>query len=799
MGDNRLGHALLSAMISASSKEQDDLWSQLSRVLGPAAVSDKELASAWEMSCRERTMQNLAGLATALAARAAQDPRLRTELLDWCSRSLAAADSELGHLNVVSAESCMQGPTVQARDVHGGIHFHPAASGQHGSLAALEQPPTPRQFPPSAAQLVGRAEDIDALAALQAGFPPTAPQLIVITGPAGVGKSALATWWLHHAAGHFPDGELYADLCGHAPPESTPPSTVLERFLRALGVSEIPTDFAERVALWRTVTSKRRLAVLLDDAFTAAQVRPLLPSGAGSVTVVTSRRHLPGLLGDGAALHPLRVLTASAAVELLARGGGQRVRQDPQAARRLATQCAHLPLAVCLAAAQLAARPGRPLSALVESLSATDPLDALQVEGEAAVRTALDQSYQLLPERAARAYRHLGLLSVSSVDRHMTAAVCATTLADADRMLDILIQTSLLEDAGRDRYAFHDLVRVHAERCGSAEQQPVQQSVRRRFVDWCLATATAAEKRLCPSHATLTRTYENPPQLPLPFECETAALAWLDEHQDMLMATVRCCSNQGWYAACWQLVDAMWPIFLRLRPAEMWVEAHSLGRDAARRAGDREGEGRMLTSGGNGLRNARRYPEACEWYNEALRYAAEDGDLLQQAQAANGLGRAHLATGDVATAREFLHQALQLREHTGYTRGVALSRLSLGEAALVDQDHQSAISHLTQAHRELAELQDPYDAARALAFLGQALVGSGEQDTGTATLHSALNEFQTTGSQHWEARTWEMLGRASEENGDGTSARWCFARARNILIRISPADAERLTGRMQEL
>ncbi|MCT2591007.1 tetratricopeptide repeat protein [Streptomyces sp. N2-109] len=677
---------------------------------------------------------------------------------------------------------------MQARDVHGGIHFHPAP---------LDLPPVPRQLPPPPGAFVGRTEDLHALGDLRDISPSAAPQLVVVTGPAGVGKSTLASWWLRQGAETFPDGQLYVDLRGNAPSDALPPSSVLERFLRALGSGSVPADFAEQVALWRTVTARRRLALLLDDAFTAAQVRPLLPSGPGSVTVVTSRRHLAGLVSDGAVLHPVRVLAAGDAVELLARGGGRsRVEQDPQAARRVAAQCAHLPLAVCLAAAQLAARPRRPVAALAEALSATGPLEALQVDGDAAVRTALDQSYDLLPKGAAYAYRCIGLLPARSVDSGMLAAVCALPAQSADQLLDTLIQTSLLEDAGDDRYGFHDLVRQHARHRGAREDR---QTVLRRFVDWCLAGATAAEAILSPSHRNLARTYEHRPETPVSFAGDAEALAWLDGHRDTLMAAVRHSSDSGWHASCWQLVDAMWPLFLRLRPAELWIEAHALGLEAARRTSDRDGENRMLTSGGNGLRNAGRHREAAEWYRQALRCATEDGDLRQQAQARNGLGHAQLQSGELSSAREHFAQALRLRQSIGYERGVALSRLSLGETALAAGELSTAIGQLEQAHSTLITQQDAYDGARALALLGQAQVRDGAYRTGSAQLREALEQFEASGSAHWQARTCEMLGQAAERAGDPETAQEYYGRALEILRSISPADAERLVDRMRGL
>ena len=134
----------------------------------------------------------------------------------------------------------------------------------------------------------------------------------------------------------------------------------------------------------------------------------------------------------------------------------------------------------------------------------------------------------------------------------------------------------------------------------------------RRFVDWCLSTAASAESILTPSHRLPG--YHLPAEgvPPTPLDGPEEALAWLDTHRNGLMGAVRHSAQAGWHSSCWRLTDLIWPLFLRLRPSEMWIEAHRLGLEAARRSGSRQGEGRMLTSGAIGLRSAGRYPEAAD-------------------------------------------------------------------------------------------------------------------------------------------------------------------------------------------
>ncbi|QEU93006.1 hypothetical protein CP970_20680 [Streptomyces kanamyceticus] len=320
---------------------------------------------------------------------------------------------------------------MQAHLIHGGVHIHQQAA------PPVQHPlPVPRQLPPVREQFVDREGDIRVLDGMRDRRPAHAAPLLVVSGFAGVGKTSLVSRWLHRNASSYPDGHLYADLGGSSGADSSgaeesgplAPATVLEGFLFALGAPSVPSSVAGRVSLWRTLTSGLRLAVLLDNAFTAAQVRPLRLGTPTGLTVVTSRSDLTGLRVDGASVHRLGALPAESAVELLAIGaGGGRVARDPAAAREVVTLCGRLPLAVCLASAQLAARPHRSVSALAESLAqGQGSLDTLRVDGEAVMRTALDMSYGLLPPEAAALYRRMGLLPTDRYDTYLLAAVaCA--------------------------------------------------------------------------------------------------------------------------------------------------------------------------------------------------------------------------------------------------------------------------------------------------------------------------------------------------------------------------------------
>ncbi|GGN04762.1 tetratricopeptide repeat protein [Streptomyces fuscichromogenes] len=794
---------LLSALIANGTDTESPAWRDLALLMDTAARADRSVAGLWPPPAGASAAWS--ELAVRLAELAARDPATRHALMEWTHRH--PPTPRTGTANTVAGHAVLHGPTVQARDIHGGIHFHPHTGPPAPRL------PVPRQLPPAPARFIDRHADRRILDALHAGRPTHAPQVLVISGLAGAGKTALATHWLHTHADSFPDGQLYADLTepsaeGDRGPVS--PAVVLEAFLVALGATEVPAGLAPRSALWRSMTADLRLAVLLDSAFTAAQVRPLLLGTPGGLTVVTSRNNLTGLQVDGAFVHRLDGLPTESAVALLAVGGGTRVTHEPDAAREVVRLCGRLPLTVALASAQLAIHPHRSVSALADSLSqGPGAVDTLHADGEAVMRTALDLSYDVLPGESGALYRRMGLLPTDRHDLSMLSSLAGEEAGHPDDRAELaadlavhgLLEANLLEETGPGTYRFHDLVRPHARRLGEELEDPGRRErTLRGFVDWCLATTAIAEAVLTPSHRLPGHDLPAGTAQATPLDGPEAALAWLDTHRNGLMGAVRHAARAGWHTACWTLTDRMWPLFLRLRPTEMWVEAHRLGLEAARRSGSRPGEGRMLTSGAIGLRNAGRYPEASDWYRQALESATEDRDPRQQAQALSGLGHIALLTHRIDEARDHFTEALRLRESVGYRRGAALTRRRLGETALAGGDPAAAAEQLRRAAAELDALGETYEATRVLALLGHVLDRLGDQEGGEERLRTALTRFRTgdARSEHWEARCLEWLGRAAESRGDRTESVRRYEAALALFRRLNPTDAERVAGRLRQ-
>jgi len=700
--------------------------------------------------------------------------------------------------NSVGGQAHVNGPLIQAGSVTGGIHHHQPVP-QH--------PPTPREIPPLTGGWVDRKDSLRALTRACADDSPFTVRCLAVSGPGGVGKTALAVRWLREVSDQFPDGQLYADLRGHGQ-QPLQPAALLSRFLRAFGVglaSPAPAgDPDELAAWWRSVTATKKIAVFADNACDAQQVRPLLPGGEGSLLLVTSRSPLTGLATDGAFLHRLSPLAEDAAVLLLTRCGGREdTGADGTAAARVAVRCSGLPLALRTAAATLATHPELTFAQLADALAntATTRTTAHFLDPEdIAVAAAAHQGYVSLPPDAADAYRRLGALPADLLDRDDVAAVCSVGLDEGERLLLLLADANLVQDlslgAGPGRYRFFDQVKDHAAQFAAGDGEEFRSEVVRRWIGQCLSNATAAEALLTPSHRSLPRSYDA--TLPAPFTEPGQALGWLETRLHDLMAAVRAAFAAGWFDLTWQLVDAMWPAWHRLRPYEIQVEAHQdYGLPAAREVGNRLAVRRMLTSLGGALRNTGRPEEALPFYQEALASALNDGDLRDQSQAQNGIGTVHYQAGRFAQAIPALQTSLVLRDAIGYGRGVGITYVLLGDITSASGEHQAAVAYLSRARALLLAAADPHDAARALAFLGRAHSRRGDHDEAVLALRQAEREFAAIGSAHWCGQTWEWLGLTAQARGHDDDARDCFQRSLAVYEPISPTDTARLRRRLQ--
>ncbi|SHM61168.1 AfsR/SARP family transcriptional regulator [Streptomyces yunnanensis] len=324
----------------------------------------------------------------------------------------------------------------------------------------------PRLLPRPPARFLGREYQLQALTEALADRTTGESPLAVVAGPAGVGKTACAVQWAHLHAGAFPDGQLFADLRGFGEGDEAAPAEILRDFLLALGTrpERVPGSAQAASALFRSLVAERRLLVVLDNARSSAQVRPLLPGGPHCATVVTSRSRLDGLVATDCAWPVgLQALGHEEGAALLgAMLGSVRVAEDPAAARELVDLCDGLPLALRAAAAQLTARPRWRLARLASALRDERRRLALLSAEDTGIAAALRMSVARLSADDARLLRALA----NSPDGHLNASAAAA-LAGSDQErtqdgLERLAEMHLVDEEATDVYTISALTQLFA-------------------------------------------------------------------------------------------------------------------------------------------------------------------------------------------------------------------------------------------------------------------------------------------------------------------------------------------------
>ena len=590
----------------------------------------------------------------------------------------------------------VSGGSVQAGAIHGNVQFN---------LGSQDGAPVPAQLP-SSGFFADRETELAELRRLTESPPDTGtPLIVVISGTGGVGKTTLGLRWLHQIRDSYGDGQLFVDLRGFSGQRPMPPAEPLERFLRALGVdaSNMPVDADELAALFRTLTSGRRLIVMLDNAISAAQVRPLLPGPGPALVVVTTRRRLSGLAADGARFVEVGPLNDDGALELLNRLlGADRIQNERDKAFELVALCGRLPLAVCASGARLAARRRWPIARVVHELA--DETRRLATLGgdddEASVQAVFNGSYgAIADDRVRRLYRLLGLHPGTDFEAGAAAALAESDHDEASQLLDTLAGANLLQEDQDDRYRFHDLVRLHARgEATETESETERDAAAARLTDWYLRATVAADLAIMPArwHLGVYYTDEHRPEVDAAaiFTGPEPALGWLERERSNLVAVIEHAYQRGLDDHAWQLCEAAWPLFLLHKHYQNWIDCHEVGLLAARRREDPKAEARMLTALALAYLNRHDFSAAIDHLGQVLRLDPPGGHRLGEATALENLGIALLATGQGERALEIFANAKAVFETLGKARGVALMTRRLAEALSATGRHAEAIDAL---------------------------------------------------------------------------------------------------------
>jgi DNA-binding SARP family transcriptional activator/DNA-binding phage protein len=608
-----------------------------------------------------------------------------------------------------------------------------------GTAAAV----VPRQLPAGPERFVGREAELSALRRLS----PAARGTVAISavgGMPGIGKTALALHWAHQAAADFPDGQLYVNLRGFDPSVAVPPAQALGWFLEALGVTAeaMPASQEARAALYRSLVAGRRVLVLLDNARDADHARPLLPGSPGCMVLVTSRRQLTGLAAAGGArLLTLDVLNPAEARQMLAaRIGARRVAAEPGPASEIAKLCALLPLALAVAAAHAAARPGFSLASLADELRDTATrLDTLDADDPAAsVRAVFSWSTRLLSTGAARMFRLLGLHPGPDITASAAASLTATDLKKARQALAELARAHLITEHAHGRYAFHDLLRAYAaDQADVAEGQDARRAATGRFLDYYLHSARNAAILISPGRDPITIPAPRPGVVPEPLADRKQAMAWMQAEHQALLAATALAAGSGFDSYAWQLPWAMTD-FLR-------IGLHWQEWAATQRA--------------------------------ALTAATRLDDTAAQAVCCHFLAGACFHLGDYGESAELYGRGLTLYQRLGDRFGEAKVRENIGLLAERQGRYADALRHVEQALGLYQAIGDKANEAVALNAVGWTHCRLRDYQQGRAFCRQALNLCAQTGDRWFEGDIWDSLGYAEHHLGNLAEAAACYQRA----------------------
>ena len=616
----------------------------------------------------------------------------------------------------------------------------PLLAGQVTQLG--RQLPVPRQLPPTTVRWVNRADELNRLRQL-GGAVGRQRVVVMLVGPAGVGKTALATHAAADADGWARDGQLYVDLRADAADGPLPVRVALTRLLRSLGVPQprLPVDVDELVTLWRSVTAPRRLIVLLDNASSVEQVEPLLPATPTCLVYVTAHTVLPGLVAAGAELVTVRPLDDGAATLLLSHlAGTRRLSSDPIAAARLVTACRGLPLAVAVAGAHLAADPRQTLTGLADAITANEHVGGpLHVDGDTVMTAAFAAAHQGL---SAPAQQMFGLMIAHpGPDFTLPAAAAGTDLppGEASDALVELVRAQLLEVDASGRYRYPSIVDAYAREHGAPEHE--RRAAARRIVQWYLAGTLAAAGQLTGYQRYLAdfraqQGLATPPA----FDGRPPAAGWLEAERTNLVQAVAAAAARQWHLLAYALAYAMWPLFHLHRRHEDRQVVDQIATDCAHQLNNPRYLAAALTRQAWGRYDQGAYTQARDLFTQARAVADEADDHYERAGALAGIGTAAIDLGRPDQAIAACQSALADYRHLGDQRRLALTTVSLGLAHTAAADIETGTGVLAQAVEMFATLHipDPLNHARARILYGQALTVVGDLHTAAVELTAGL-------------------------------------------------------------
>jgi tetratricopeptide (TPR) repeat protein len=639
-----------------------------------------------------------------------------------------------------------------------------------------------RTLPRDVASFTGRDGEFRELASLaaEAAGSGGVVGICAIGGMAGIGKTAFAVHAAHQLAGQFPDGQIFLPLHGHTPGQDpVDPAEALASLLLTAGVAarHIPAGLEARSRLWRHYLAGKRVLLLLDDAAGHAQVRALLPGTAGTLVMITSRRHLTAL--EDAHTVSLDTLPPAESAELLIRLAARHdLRAGDAAVNEITRLCGYLPLAIGIIGRQLHHHPAWSAAGLARDLAgARDRLGFLHAEN-LSVDAAFDLTYDNLTADQQRMFSDLGLHPGTEIDAYAAAALEGTSEAQARRLLDDIYDHHLLTEPAYGRYRFHDLIREHARTHSEALPAGERHAAMGRLLDYYLHAAVAASRhhpRRLPARAPSLAGI--PPTCLPDLTARANADSWMTGERLNLHAAASHAAQHGLPGHAVAIAAAM-QSFLRTRGH--WDQSaglHVIAFTAARDSGNQNAEAGALADLADAQYLTGDYAAATVSFAAALDLFRDVDDHLGEAGVLNTLGVIQRSTGNFRDAAASHEQSLSLYRKLRHPLGEATALNRQGWLLSARGDKKAAAECQAQALALYRAAEDRLGEASALVSLGEVQLSVGDYAAARASFSRAQELNHAIGNRPGEANAIRGLGALQIAARDYTAAAVSLERA----------------------